>query len=79
MSAASLFKKSSSYLICTPFLLIDALVFLIIPCASNAFSILFFSIAQEYIFQKSSSAVYKSCAVDLSFDKGLEVSKLGIT
>ncbi len=68
MSAASCLKKFSSNLTSTPLRLKDCP--LTKPIFSYAFSNLDFSMAQEYIFQKSSSAVYKSCDTDFSFDNG---------
>ena len=68
MSAASSFKNLSVNFISTPFLL--KYCPLTTPDFSKAFSILPFSTAQEYIFQKSSSAVYKSCDTCFNFDNG---------
>ena len=69
MSAASRFKKSSVNLTSVPSALLKNCP-LVKPIFSKDFSNLDFSIAQEYIFQKSSSAVYKSCDIDFNFDKG---------
>ena len=68
MSAASCLKNCSSNLTSTPLRLKDCP--LTNPTFSYAFSNLDFSMAQEYIFQKSSSAVYKSCDTCFNFDNG---------
>ena len=69
ISAASCLKKFSSITVSTPFLFM--VMPLVIPLSANCFSILVFSVAHDAIFQKSSSAVYRSCDTDFNFDNGL--------
>ena len=69
MSAASFSKNSYVNLNSCPPLLKNCP--LTTPAFLNDASILSFSIAHEKIFQKSSSAVYKSCDTDFNLDKGL--------